>query len=336
MKKVISNKRCVISKKVSIILLLTVILVIFSSCSSNKTDIVETNIVKFGVISDIHGDIINLNFFVNEFKKENVDAILILGDTNTMFDNVGGNSDYEEMYIVFKTILADFKKPVFVIPGNHEPKEEYLTLKGNLEKEFPSQQFLLFDDTQRVITFKNVMLISVSGYHLKEYMHPLGGFLFNESFFDEIQTEMDVYEAVKEFDENKENKIKDKLLIAHGPPKGKNKDSIDAVFSGENVGNELINDFMVKNNIKFGAFGHIHEAGMKGVDENDKLVEENIRSDSLFLNPGSATKWKMNSYKNSDENINIGKESKGSAGILEIEIGKDKEGKARYRIITAK
>ncbi|MBS3121738.1 metallophosphoesterase [Candidatus Woesearchaeota archaeon] len=312
-----------ITKKVSIILLLTVILIIFVSCSSNKTDTVKTNIVKFGVISDIHGDTTNLNFFVNEFKKEDADAIIILGDTNYIFENVRGNSDYEEMYYVLKTILTDFKKPVFVIPGNHEPKEEYITLKGNLKKEFPEQKFLLFDDTQRVITFKNVMLISVSGYHLKEYMHPLGGFLFNESLFDELEMSMGVYDAVSEFNENKEGKIKSKMLVAHGPPKGKNKNSIDAVFSGENVGNEMINIFMKKNDIKFGIFGHIHEAGMKGVDENDELVEENIWSDSLFVNPGSATKWKMNS----------GKESKGSAGILEVDI---KEGKARYLIITAK
>lgn len=332
-----------LSFKVIFILLLAIIILVLPSCSSDNVDKINKMntttaklVVKFGVISDIHADTTNLNYFVETFNSENVDALLVLGDTNYIFENVNGNSDYEEMYYVLKAILTDFKNPVFIIPGNHEPKEEYLTLKGNLKKEFPDQQFALFDDTQHITTFKGVMLIFISGYHLKEYMHPLGGFLFNESLFKGLQAEMEVYEVVKMFDENEENKIKTKMLVAHGPPKGKNKNSIDVVYSGENVGNELINDFIAKNNIKFGAFGHIHEAGMKAVDENDDLIMETVWSDSLFLNPGSATKWKMNSYEKVSGNSNAGEESKGSAGIIEVDIGKDKEGRAQYRIITAK
>ncbi len=88
----------------------------------------------------------------------------------------------------------------------------------------------------------------------------------------------------------------------------------------QNVGNQQINELMLNNNIKFGIFGHIHEAGRKAVDDNDKIIQQGVWSNSLNLNAGPIMEWDMNN----------GEHSEGSAGIIDIDVENDR---ARYWIV---
>ena len=276
-------------------------MIIFCSSCATTDNTNAVQITKFGVITDIQGDTINLEFFLDEFNDNEVDAILILGDLNDMNNE---NEDYEEIYSVLKEINDNFNKTIFVMPGNHESKDDYYNALNKFD----------FTDLAELnhLNFNDMDILSVPGYHLAEYTNP-DGFLF-----DFVMDFHPIKECLP--DPNADCKNKLFLLAAHSPPKGTNANSIDALISGENVGNQQLNELILNKNINFGVFGHIHEAGMKAVNKEDKFVKENKWSTSLFLNPGPATSWEMNS----------GELSKGSAAILEIDMINKK---ARYEII---
>lgn len=301
-------------KKITIILLFLIILC--SSCSvltnSNQTN---ENIVKFGVITDIQGDTTNLDYFTGEFNKAEIDALLILGDLNDMNHDIN-ETDYEEIYSVLEIINNNFNKTIFVMPGNHESKEDYYKALN------------LFDLTDlsdhNNLKFESMNILSVPGYHLADYTNP-NGFLF-----DNVMDFHPMKDCLPEPEADCNQGLS--LLVAHGPPKGTNANSIDAIVTEgtksmewNNVGNQQINELILNKNINFGVFGHIHEAGMKAVDINDEFVPENKWSTSLFLNPGPATAWQMN-----NDDVNKGIFSKGSVAILKIDT---ENKKARYEIV---
>jgi hypothetical protein len=80
---------------------------------------------------------------------------------------------------------------------------------------------------------------------------------------------------------------------------------------------------MLNTDIHFGIFGHIHEAGIKAVDENDNVVEEGVWSDKLNLNAGPVIEWDMND----------GTHSKGSAAVVDVDV---ENNNARYYILKVK
>ncbi|MFH1439173.1 MAG: metallophosphoesterase [Candidatus Woesearchaeota archaeon] len=356
------------------ILILLLIVVSILSCTNNRSnnisdeiEIDETEIIRFGVISDIHADTSNIEYFMDKFigngndsnnkdSNENVDAVLVLGDFNDMNGYKAG-SDFDEIRTVMETILnnsyfhdsktsSTAKVPVYVIPGNHEAKAGYEKVMNAMKIAFGYDNLhdmsgwnietLSFEtlNNERENKTISVNLIPIPGYHLKEFTNP-NGYLYDDDKLSELENKIDGL-----------NKNSVNLIVAHGLPLGKTRESIDAIFteeSGEiivkNVGNPSINKLMQKHNIKFGVFGHIHEAGMKAAAwsddfwEGEKIIKQNKWSSSLFLNPGPAVQWKMNSGKFIKNMVDEDGFSKGSAGILEIAVD-DKIGK--YEIILVR
>src|SRR3989338_8090569 len=74
---------------ISLILAILIFLIILSFIQSYDKSI------KIGVLSDIHADKENLQYFIKELKKEKVDAIIISGDIVEHFRN--NISDYDEL-----------------------------------------------------------------------------------------------------------------------------------------------------------------------------------------------------------------------------------------------
>lgn len=281
----------------------------FLGCSNKQFDDGKesANIIKFGVLSDIHGDVKNLASFMSEFKEQKADAILVLGDTNDMASSVDGKTDYEEIYLSLLRILGSSDVPVFVIPGNHESTQNYLGAVKSLAHQYPALHDL---STSGLYQFKSVMLVPLPGYHLKEYTNP-AGFLFSEDVFSALGNMLDAHQG----------KLSQPLLfVAHGPLKFSTKEGIDVIYSGENVGNPALNELMDKHGIRFGVFGHIHEAGMKGVDKSGSLIKKGEWSETLYFNPGPAEGGEMCNGQKTD----------GSAGIFEIDVTNNK---ARYWIL---
>ena len=76
------------------------------------------------------------------------------------------------------------------------------------------------------------------------------------------------------------------LLISHGPPLGWDEKSIDYANNRKNVGSAKLLEVMKENGIKFGLFGHIHEA-YGATDMSGNVVQESTFVDELLFNPGA-------------------------------------------------
>ncbi|MBT4824470.1 hypothetical protein HN695_03655 [Candidatus Woesearchaeota archaeon] len=292
-------------RKLTIILLF---LIIF--CSSCSDDV-----LRLGFITDIQGDTINLPYLMEEFNDNNIEHLFVLGDLNDMNNEV---PDYDEIYSVLDVMSTNFDGRIFVMPGNHESKEDYFNAIDKFQYRKVSNIL-----NWTYIPFGDVYIIPISGYHLSEYTNPNGFFLDNVEMPFNISIEdclRNTPYGMKATGKGCSFIYTIKIILSHGPPRFGSLNSIDVASNGENVGNRNLTRTIYDNLIQFGVFGHIHEAGMKAVNRSDELVPENTWSSSLFLNPGPATSWQMNS----------GELSKGSAAILEIDMV---EKKARYEIV---
>ncbi len=265
--------------------ILVISLFLLVSCNFN----IE-NSIKYGILSDIHGDVDSLNHFLNRFQEEKVDAILILGDSvfnEHLYGLDDKKDDALEMNEVLDSVLKKFPNlPIYIIPGNHETKRSYdEVLEGY--KQNPIYANLIDMNSQRFVDGDVVDIISLPGYYLKaSYMEEDGYFISDE-----------MMQNVSKFVAMADSPV---LLISHGPPKGINKDSIDYADLGqrnfqqavsyanygENVGSEKMLEVMKSNNIKFGLFGHIHEA-YGATDILGNVVQQGVFSKELLFNPGS-------------------------------------------------
>ena len=227
--------------------LLLFILVFVGGCSDDTT--------TFGVTSDVQGDVDALERVLD--AMDDVDFVVFLGDANQYGDSV---DDVEEMKNVFGK-LSTLDEPVYVLPGNHENKNDYyVALDGMGLIDLSSSGF---------VDGVGLDFVVVSGYHIV-------GFPSDDGFvFDEIDLSFVSDDPV--------------VLFAHGPPF----DVGDEVYSGEHVGSEIVTDFISENKLLFGFFGHIHESGGVALDVDGKVVSEGVWSDSLFLNVGSVAPWTL-------------------------------------------
>jgi len=246
------------------------LILLLTSCNSNN----ETT--KYGVLSDIHGDIENLNRFLDRFQKDDIHAILILGDSvlnEHLYGLKDSKDDALEMKEVLDAVLESFPEtPIYIIPGNHETKKSYTDVINQFKQN--NQNSNLIDlNSQRYVDGDVVDLISLPGYYIgSPYMEDDGYLISDEAM-----------QNVSKFDAMADSPV---LFISHGPPKGINKDSIDYTNNGKNVGSEEMLNEIKENKIKFGLFGHIHEA-YGATDISGNVIEEGEFVSELLFNPGS-------------------------------------------------
>jgi Icc-related predicted phosphoesterase len=151
------------------------------------------------------------------------------------------------------------------------------------------------------------MLVGLPGYFNRTFIHASGGCHYQDKDVDALASVVDGATAPA-------------VLVSHGPPRGQGKDALDHAVEAGNVGNEKLTSFLKAKNVKFGIFGHILEAGGRGIDGGSgKFVPPGEWSKSLHINVGSAsgTPWQMND----------GTVSTGIAMIFEVS-----GDKARYQV----
>ena len=257
--------------------------------------------VKFGVLSGIkdwHPDTqANLKYFINEWKKEQVEGIII-----------GGDIAYEEddLSNIMK-LFAETNLPIYVVVGNNDSRSEFNRVIRKLSK---THNNIINLDMVRILHGDGFDMISLPGYYDKKYTRGSSSCTYKPE---------DAQELVKE----SENLKEPAMLITHGPMKLEGKDAIDYAWEAGNVGDEHLTEALKEAKIiKFGIMGHILEAGGKGNTIDGKVVKPGVYSDTLFLNPGPAQSlgWKMLD----------GKTSYGMAATLYLNL---KIRKAKYRII---
>jgi Icc-related predicted phosphoesterase len=151
-------------------------------------------------------------------------------------------------------MLTQFNVPIYAIPGNHD-----------IEWNVP-------DD---VVDLSETRYVDLNGVDI------IGNPYGDDFTFANKATNKEI-EEIKKYEANDPV-----LLVSHQPPKN---GCVDEVYSGEAVGSEVLRDAM--QDIKFSVSGHIHEAGGRACTKEGLVVEENILSDELLLNPGAVTQWK--------------------------------------------
>lgn len=234
----------------------------------------EDDTVTFGVLGNINEDsgenLVNLKKYVEFFKAEKAEAILVTGDTGESKESIARALEP----------LAETGLPVFVIAGNRECRADYTAALGDLEKTHPN---VVNMNRIRFVDFDDADLISLPGYHDRRYMHCDTGCQYFKQDVDALEG------LAKEATESV-------VLVAHGPPKGAARTAIDTTEGG-NVGDAELNALLTRAGISFGVFSNIKEGGGRATDlDGQNLIKEGALADALYLNPGpaDAVHWPMN------------------------------------------
>ncbi|MBI5543882.1 MAG: metallophosphoesterase [Deltaproteobacteria bacterium] len=255
----------------------------------------------FGVIGALNEDsgenLVNLKKYVEFFKAEKADAVIVNGDSGESLESI----------VRSLTLVAETGLPVFAVIGNRESGGHFNDALAALTKTFPNVVNL---GRVRHVEFGSVDLISLPGYHDKRYLNPSGCQYFKQDV-----------EALKKIAKEAKNPI---VLVSHGPPHGNGAMALDAATEAGNVGDSNLNALIAEASIPFGVFSNIKEAGGRATDlEGLNVLKQDTLADRLFLNPGPADSvaWAMND----------GTQSMGMAATLTVQ-GKQ----AKYRIFRAK
>jgi uncharacterized protein len=188
--------------------------------------------MKILAFVDLHGSFSVLKSLKNKVKKSNPDLLVCAGDF-TLFDR-----NVEK--ILAK--LNSFKKPVLIVPGNHES----VHLTRSLCSFFDNLVFI----HKRIFSFGDFLFLGWGG----------GGFSFIEKEFEDFV---------------RKNKVKlsekNVVLVTHAPPFGTCVDLLDC--SNSHAGNKSFSSFIKKNNnVVLSISGHLHETAGKKCFLNKALV----------------------------------------------------------------
>lgn len=216
---------------------------------------------KFGVVSDLEGDMMGVLNSVAKIKKvKGLDGIIIAGDCyenenirrNPLFPNSTDNKN--EMKSAIEKYAA-VGVPVYVIAGNHENQSVY----NDAIKELQEKGWVnVFDINDKYVDLDGVNIIGLGGYHHEGFM-PSDGFKINLDDVDRFYSQFNDLKSQNE----------PTLMITHSPPLTNNS-KIDQLYnSNKHVGDKAITAILSDvdsgiNNVS-NYHGHIHEGGNNSV-----------------------------------------------------------------------
>ena len=239
----------------------------------------------------------NLVRFTEKFKAQGADWIVVNGDL--AYDH--------SMLPATLEILAKSGLPVLASIGNGEsvaPFNDALLAVMEKHDNVFNANFI------RRIDGSGLSMVVMPGYYDPDYIHPPDGCHYGP-------------EHVRELDRLAKSKHgKPVVVISHGPPKYDSPEGLDVIHSGENVGDSALSALITNNGIGFGIFGHILEAGGRGVNKAGAAVAPKTKVKQLYVNAGSASAipWRMRD----------GSTNRGMAMLLTI----DRHG-ASYEVFNA-
>ncbi len=293
--------------------------------STSSLDISSVSITKIGVLSDIHGDINATAHFLDVFKREGVDFIIVPGDIplneklryGAASVTNGERDDEEEIFSILK-LISGRNFSAYVIPGNHESKRAYYGAFSRLKESLTNEGYdrvkdmsyggkesiyLSGNDTE---LFDVLDVVFLPGYYVNVTNNHK--FLTDDGFFLS-------YDDMKKYilGDNKENID---IIVSHGPPLTNSPKGIDVLYSGEHVGSKEMRDLIIANKIPLGIFGHIHEASggvILETDSGNETIEDALAKEGKSYPLSSESLW-----------INPGSVDEGSAGIVGVLHGEGK------------
>ncbi len=234
-----------------------------------------------------------LDFFLEKFKKEKVDVIVLDGDIAA--------TEFEITQVVL--YCAKSGLPVLALIGNTEGRTSFNRALLNAAK--VSANAINFDLVRRV-DLGGAVLVSLPGYLDKKFVHQSGGCSYMPK---DVQ-------GLTEFTRDAKAPV---VLVSHGPPAGKDKNGLDTAVEAGNVGDARLAGFLLDHKIPFGIFCHILEAGGRALDMNGNKVKTKEWVPNVYTNVGSANPlpWQLNSGKLSCGMASVLK-IKGDKGMLEF------------------
>lgn len=257
--------------------------------------------VRIGVVNAIKDatdeTVANLNEYFKRFKAEDVDAILVGGDT------AYGEDDIEAIL----KLVAATGVPVYAVVGNAETRAAW---NRATRAAWQANHNIINVDLVRVVNGDGFNLVTLPGYYDKRFSSNVAPCLYTP---DDVRALAPILTGV----------TGPTVFLTHGPPRQAGKNAIDYTQQAGNVGDPDLAALLAKAKVAFGVFGHIVEAGGRATDASGKKdVKPQTLSETLFLNPGSANSapWRMNS----------GTASYGMAAVMWLD-----NGKAKYDIIKS-
>jgi len=234
----------------------------------------------------------NLETFIAAFKKANVEAIIVGGDS------AYGVDDQDSTIADLFTWLGDQGIPVYAVIGNSESGSAFN--RGVLAA-FRKNKSVINLDLVRRVDADSFTLVSLPGYFDRRFIAEASGCNYKP---EDAQ-------ALGHIARGSKNPV---VLVTHGPPRQAGKLALDVTSDGKNVGDPELTTAIAEGHIQFGTFGHILESGGRATDLEGKPIKPGAAVSSLFVNPGPAFSdpWPMNG----------GRVSKGMAAILTLQNGK--------------
>ena len=180
-------------------------------------------IMKILAFTDMHGSLKALKKL--EKKAKNADIILNCGDFTI----------FQQKMPFFLKRFESFKKPMLIVPGNHESEQDlYAACEG-----LKYVRCVIDEEVIVEVDGESVIILAAEG----------NGFRLKDERFE------DVTKKFKHFLKLKENKGKKIVLMTHAPPYGTSLDELMDVQTG----NKSIRNFIKEVKPVYSFHGHIEE-----------------------------------------------------------------------------
>lgn len=216
----------------------------------------------------------NLRRAFRAFAKAKVDVIVANGDVAL------DEFDLEKVF----DLLAASELPVLVLPGNHESRAAFNRSFVAAEARHPNLFNMLWT---RQATFGRFELLSMPGYHDRAFMPQSAGCHYKPEDFTDLGYLVEQLQSAGQI----------AVLVSHGPPRSRGKSGIDLAHEAGNVGDPAMAAFIAAHRVRFGLFGHILEAGGRGVTDliATRPAKPKKKHPTLYVNAGaaSAMPWTM-------------------------------------------
>lgn len=219
----------------------------------------------------------NIQKAAREFKKLGVHIVVANGDL--IGDEAG------DLAKVAKMLGETIKVPIFVHSGNYEWTSAFTETFNGADTKYPH----IFNmNLLRHVDLGGAHLFSLPGWSVRQFVKPAACYYDG----DEVAA---LEKELRPLAEKGETVI----VLAHGPPRGRGKQSLDFAAGAGNVGDENLQRMLRDVPVKFGIFSHILEAGGRATSDVERHTPIKLPMrrpvDKLYVNAGSASSfgWQM-------------------------------------------
>ena len=217
-----------------------------------------------GVLADIHqadeDNLKQLGRIRALLEQAGAHAIVVLG---------GMDATYEGTRAALASLKG--KLPLLALPGDRASRSGFSGAVENLG------QGVVDLTLARAVVHPAATLISVPGYHL---VHNLRAAEQGCSYDAEDLREVAALAR---------QQGAPRVLLAHGPPRGKGPGAIDRAFGGINAGDPRLTRLLEQGDFAFGLFAHLHESGGRAARaDTGEAIPLGTWASSMLVNVGSA------------------------------------------------